>query len=451
MGSVLYDYLNESCFFDEEYIASSFSQLTEKQLSEELQRYREFCLNNLDEVYGEIPKNEKRLSVFSGRAGISIEELKRSALYVEQQIVDDPLFEMILEQDSNREAFSAALGYSSTNLDREKLLKAVCYLKKITPMVATNYVKLLPISKIYEPPKELGFNYSENYFSDFLPEPVLKYFHSRAKVRSLFRAGDKWAVANDLYPCRGICIDFKEHLGASSFIYYLQQFQATEFDETSGRVKFEITLPEDPPDQKYFNAWVYQSTNQSATSFYKNCLSEYAISQECNSSFLTRSQFVFDLFQLLGLSESGIKSYTTTSLFNIDLPLIDQIDLDLLFRIRQEEGEAFQNFRDNLERGFRELRLEKDPQNLQLKTENLIHELTEVQVREIDRKMKSLKKIAGSEIVIATLGLAGAVHTGGWSLLAAATAFFQGFKSFEDYQKQVKLNPSYFLWKVKKG
>jgi len=413
MGSVLYDYLNESCFFDENLIASNFSPLTEKQLRKELQKYREFCLNNLDDVYGEIPKDEKKLRVFSGRAGLSIEELKRSALYVEQQIIDDPLFEVTREQDPNREAFSASLGYSSTNLDRKKILEAIRYLKKMTPMVATNYVKLLPISKIYEPPKEIGLNYSKNYFSDFLPEPVLKYFHNRANVRSLFRAGDKWAVAKGLSPCRGIFIDFKEHLGSSGFIYYLQQFQPTEFDKTTGRLEFEITLPEDSPDQKHFEAWVYQSINQSANSFYKNCLSEYAISQECNSSFLTRSQFIYDLFQLLGMSESGIKSHTTSSLFNIDLPFIDQIDIDLLFRIRQEDGEAFQNFRDNLERGFRELRLEKDPQILQLKTENLIHELTEVQVREIDRKMKSLKKIAGSEIVIAAFGLAGAVHTGG--------------------------------------
>jgi hypothetical protein len=451
MGTILYDYLNDSCFFDEKLITSNFSSLAENQLTGELQKYREFCLDNLDKIYAEIPKEKRNLSIFAGRTGLSIEELKRSALYVEQQIIDDPLFELTREQDANRQAVSASLGYSTRSLEREELSKAVLFMKKITPMVGTDYVKLLPISKIYEPPQEIGINYSENYFSDFLPKPVLEFFHARANVRSLRRAESNWIVEKHLTPCRGIFIEFQDHPGTDGFIYYLQDFHPLDFDEKSGRVKFEITLPEEPPDQKYFDAWVFQSINQSANSFYKNILSEYAISQECNSSFLTCSQFVFNLLQLLGLSESGIKSHTATSILELDLPLIDEIDLELLMRIRQDDGEAFQNFRDSLERGFMELRLENDPEALKLKTENLIHQLTEIQVREIERKVRSLKRIAGFEIALATLGLAGAVHTGGWSLLAAATAIFQGFKSFEAYRKEVKLNPSYFLWKLKKS
>jgi len=54
--------------------------------------------------------------------------------------------------------------------------------------------------------------------------------------------------------------------------------------------------------------------------------------------------------------------------------------------IRNNDGEAFQNFRMELEKHLRELRLENDPENLKLKRENLVHELTEVQVHAVNEK-----------------------------------------------------------------
>src|SRR5262249_27494290 len=74
--------------------------------------------------------------------------------------------------------------------------------------------------------------------------------------------------------------------------------------------------------------------------------------------------------------------------------------------------------------------------------------VTEVQVREIGRKIDSLKRTAFAEAAIAVIGLSGAVHTAGWSLLAAALAIFQGYKTFESYRRETSLNPAYFLWRL---
>jgi hypothetical protein len=48
-----------------------------------------------------------------------------------------------------------------------------------------------------------------------------------------------------------------------------------------------------------------------------------------------------------------------------------------------------------------------------------------------------------SELVLA------ARKEGGGSLLATAIAAFQGYKAYEDYRRQVKTNPAFFLWKLK--
>ena len=46
-------------------------------------------------------------------------------------------------------------------------------------------------------------------------------------------------------------------------------------------------------------------------------------------------------------------------------------------------------------------------------------------------------------------GLASSIHTSGFSLIATAMALGKGYKDYLDYQKQVKNNPAYLLWKTK--
>ena len=212
----------------------------------------------------------------------------------------------------------------------------------------------------------------------------------------------------------------------------------------------EHSLPDAPPDRPYFDAWTFQSVNKSAWHLFTGVMSEIAISEHRHSMFSTNSQFVFELLSFLGAQTSSIPAYTAQSLLNLDLPILTMMNVETVLKVRGSDGESFQAFRDALEQGFRVLRGETDGDTLKRKTEDLLHELTEVQVRNVDRKIRSLQRSAITEAGVAILGLAGAVHTAGWSVLAAATAIFSGYKTFEGYRRDVKSNPAYFLWKVRK-
>src|SRR5215831_14559370 len=78
-----------------------------------------------------------------------------------------------------------------------------------------------------------------------------------------------------------------------------------------------------------------------------------------------------NLLNFLGVPDGVIPAHTACSLFSIDLPFLEEIDIATLMRIRTEEGQAFQAFRDALERGFRVLRGENDEEKLRQKTEDL--------------------------------------------------------------------------------
>lgn len=135
---------------------------------------------------------------------------------------------------------------------------------------------------------------------------------------------------------------------------------------------------------------------------------------------------------------------------NIELPFLDEVDVETLMKVRQEEGEAFQSFRLELDRHLRELRLVKDPETLKIKTQNALHEISEVQAHQIGQKITYLKKRIFAEATIAAVSLLGTVQSGGLTLPVALLAALQGYKSLAEYQRQKRENPAFFLWKVLK-
>ena len=113
--------------------------------------------------------------------------------------------------------------------------------------------------------------------------------------------------------------------------------------------------------------------------------------------------------------------------------------------VKNNDGEAFQMFRIELERKLRELRLETNSENLRVQAENVMHELSEVQVAIIEQKMKSLKRGVFSTIGIGLSELVSTVVTSGISIAAMISAFSNRYDSYADYKAQIRENPAYFL------
>ena len=79
-----------------------------------------------------------------------------------------------------------------------------------------------------------------------------------------------------------------------------------------------------------------------------------------------------------------------------------------------------------------------------------MHELMDVQVRQIDQKLASLKKNMLSEAAVTAAGLTGAIQSSGLTLPIALLAALKGYKSFSEYRTQKRENPAFFLWKILK-
>ena len=449
MGSVLFDYLTESFLFDEAHLEDAFARIDEKQLADELKKYREFCLQHLAALRDEVVASPSMLRAFTGVARLPVRTLKQSALYVEQYVLEDPLFSFTPDPPVVGEAMRGFFGAPPKTIDREDLVSAIRYVRELTPMVAANYVKFLPVSYLFEPPRHLPVHYSDNYFDDVLPRKLLKFYHDRAVVRRLERAGEGWRICDDLQPCRSISIHFENHDSNQCYVQHLFEQEVLHMDEDTRIVDFRLHLPKELPDEPYFKAWVRQSMNRAAQDFHHRISTEIALAGDMAASYLSTSQFAFDVLEHLGHKESEEKQDCTAStLLKLELPFLDNINIENLMRVRENEADAFQAFRRELDKQLIELRLETDPARFQTKARKIVVDLGEAQTSSLHVKAKELQRGALSQSVMLSAVLAGSM----WALNAtpfAPVAAAAGIaKAVFDYRAAVRSSPGYFLWKV---
>ncbi len=450
MGSVVYNFLCDSILFNESHLADDFKNVSIGQLEKELQNYRQHCIDNYTELVAEVQQNPSTLKVFSSARTTAIKMLIQTALYIEQHIINDPLFILTNSPSEMTNVLGAYLGFEQNGIDKKRVAQAANFLKKLTPMVVNNYVKVFPLNYHFEGPKDVPFTMPEDYYDDILPEELLRFFRMNALVRSMEKlpAGGWQVMENDLYPCRGIVVDFKGSDFSQSSIYHLMQVEFGKYDKETGRAEFRQWLPDTPPQADEFNAWVLQSINRSARAFFDRVYVENVIASNLNSTYLCSNEFTANLMSQSFDVKDNIQTYTANQILNIELPFLDDIDITRLMEVREGEADVFTTFRLELEKQFRELRTLTDENLIRLKTENIFHELNEVQGQKIKQKISHLQSQMRLNALLALGGLAGSIQTSGASLLATATAIGKGYKDYKDYQEKVKENPGYFLWRV---
>lgn len=274
MGSKVYDFLSESFLFNDSLIGEQFNSISETEILRELNHYREFCLASGAELELEASRKTSNLKLFSGIKHVDPRFLKQSAFYVEQHILYDPLFEITERVVPRDKAFRSFLGGKETPFNKKRLSQVVSYLKALTPMVAADYVKLLPTSYFFEPPEQLPFTHSETGFADVLPEPLMKFFHDHAVVGSTKIENGSMVVGGKLELGRGIFVRFKDHGADDARPYLLLEQHVQSVNREERTVESVFVIPDKPPDKAVFDRWVFQSINQTAEHLYRRILLE---------------------------------------------------------------------------------------------------------------------------------------------------------------------------------
>jgi hypothetical protein len=203
------EFLNSSVLFDQSHISDDYSRVGEPELRNALGAYRAVQIGRLVSV--DAARGELRVfpSPNPGSHTVHPRLLRQLALYVEECVIDDPVFAHTLVESDQKVAISRLVGFSHEKINRRRLGEGAMYINALRPALEDGFVVVLPAGHVHEVPNELPMTYSDKQFEDALPPDLMHFFQGRANVVSLHRAPDGgWLVGDSLELGRAVGTTF---------------------------------------------------------------------------------------------------------------------------------------------------------------------------------------------------------------------------------------------------
>lgn len=453
MSKKCLSFLLDSFLFLSDAVETNYSTYQELEMLSELKRYREYVLRNIEDIKSEIKHTHDKLNIsVESFKKLPTEDLyKQLILYMDQVVIPDPLFELTEEQNPMSETVGEYMGLQKASpISREKLVDIINYIKCITPLIEANFVVRLPISLIHESPKEIAIKYSPTAFSDVIPSHILDYYRSIVKVYNLEKCeyGLRMDSTKPLIPGTQIYVDFPDVMKSKGHIYQYMLQEIVEFDEKTGKAAFRMHIP-DTIDEQTFKVWVNQSINQSANYHFKEKYSEVVLAQKCGCMYLARSPLTAKILQF-SMDAPTKDSELANLAMQFDLPVVDALPIADILEIRNNYGEAFHNFRNELNSKLIGLDSISDPDVLKRQLETISYELSNVQVKEVEKEYRKISRTLKLDALALTGSLIASFATGGITAIGAAGAFVKGVSDVSKYYTDVKENNGFFLWQLNK-
>ena len=452
MSYVSLSFLSDSILLDRGAQETLFSDLTDKELANELAKYREHIVARLGELKEEVRARDDRLGAYFGTSLLAepkIRQLMRAGLYFDQLVIDDPLFPHGREPMSGSDVFAKFAGYEAGGMDRQEIVESTRRIRMLQPLISGGLLKLVPASAQHEPPHELGISYSPTLFSERVPAPLLRWFHDRAEVLPMRRRdGGGWKAwqGDELEPCRAILVRLRGYDGAMTF--HLTAIKKHEsLPSRENRLRIVQWIPDEPPDPEAFQNWVTQSVNQFSGNVYRRVASDIRNAAGFGTMVFTDSQLVSELLKLQVTEQGGIREDLANLAMHFELPFLDDISVDDLMTVRQLEGEAFENYRLELQKQLRGLRAIESEAELARRLEEVQHEIAAAQVRHVQKEVRRLNRGLLREAVFGLGSLAAVMPSQGVSFATLLLAGNKIWKRALEYG-EVRREPGYFVWRL---
>ena len=453
MSKKCLDFLYSSFLYRMDLCESQYSNYSDNELFEEITRYREYVIAHFCDLQSEISKENEKLNIcIESFKKLPPEDLfKQLVLYMDQVVIPDPLFSQSEITTPTAEAFGRLLGLNGhTGVDRGDICKAINYIRQISPLIEAGFVVMMPISLMHEAPRDIPITYSPTAFSDVIPEEILKFYRSSAHVCNMKREGTRLVLtpSEPLTIGTGIHIGFADDEFSKGFAYQYIDAQVDQYDESTGRAQMKYSIAKSITAPQ-FSAWVNQSINQAANHHFEDKYNELIFSKKCGCMYLSRSDFTAQVLGMV-IEQPSVESKMASLAMNIDLPVVSQLPMPDLLSIRNNYGEAFHNFRNELNSKLLSVDALADPADVKKQLDNISYELNSIQVKEVQKEYRKIIRTLGLDAIALSGTLIASFATGGITAVGAAGAFVKGVSDVAKYFTDVNENNGFFLWKLNK-
>lgn len=444
-------FLLDSFLFLSECVAEGYSKYQDSEITSELEKYRNFVLENIENIQNEIKHAHDKLNISIETFNeLPTEDVyKQLVLYMDQVVIPDPLFELTEERNPFSDTVGQYMGLQKTSgIERQKLTDVINYIKCISPLIESGFVVMLPVSLMHEAPKEIGINYSPTSFSDIIPTPILEFYRSIAKVHNLEKCdtGLRMDPGKPLMLGTQIYIDFLCEIKSNGCIYQYMLQEVVEYDEKTRKALFRMYIP-DTIDAPTFNAWVNQSINQAANHHFKEKYSELVLARKSGCIYLARSPLTAHILQM-AIEKPSKDAELSTMALQLDLPVLSQLPITDILDIRKNYGEAFHNFRNELNARLIGLDSIDDTDTFRRQLASISYELNNLQVKEVEKEYRKITRTLKLDALALTGSLIASFATGSITAVGAAGAFVKGISDIGKYYTDVHEHNGLFLWKL---
>ena len=444
-------FLLNSFLYSNDCVDSGFSNYQDKQINSELQKYREFVLGNYVDIQNEIKHTYDKLNIsIETFSELPTEDLyKQLVLYMDQVVIPDPLFELTEERNPFSDTVGQYMGLQKTSgVERQEITNVINYIKCIAPLIESGFVVMLPVSLMHETPKNIGINYSPTSFSDVIPSPILDYYRSIAKVYNLEKCDTGLRVdpSKTLTLGTQIYVDFPDAIKSSGNMYQYMLQEVVEYDEETRKAQFRMYIP-DTIDAPTFNVWINQSINQTANHHFKEKYSELVLARKSGCMYLTRSPLTAKVLQM-AIAKPSKDAELSTMALQLDLPVLDQLPITDILNIRNNYGEAFHNFRNELNSKLLCLDSIDNAESFRRQLDTISYELNNLQVKEVEKEYRKISRTLKLDALALTGSLIASFAAGGITAVGAASAFVKGVSDIGKYYTDVHEHNGLFLWKL---
>ena len=450
MGSLAYDFLLDSFLFDEDRLADEFRSVSDEELVKELRRYREHCVGNAGAMSDEVRLRTSLLKMVAPVGEVPVRLLKQASLYVEQFVIDDPLFGVGYQPTEDARVFSNFAGLGQFEVDREGVAQAVRTLKSLTPMIAADYVKVLPFSYLFEPPTKVPIHWPASIEDG--PEAI-RWLRQHATIHPVesSESGLRILPAKpNLAPREKIVVQFAGGIGGVR----LYQYSSVQLDPArpiEDEQRLPIVIQRQRPSRRMFNAWVTQSVDRAAQDFYNECATQARIASDLQAAQMTGAPLEFELLQRAYGVRRNLQTDVANTLMRMELPFLGGLDNAAIMSVRQDYGESFANFRIELEKQLRGFGMMTDEAAIAAKVREVAHELGTVQVQHLRSELKSVTEkaiFAPAFTGIAGLALSALLGNLAPGIAGGMTALGQAVSAIAERRATRRKHPAFFLWEA---
>lgn len=442
---------------DDQLRVSDLSKYSPSNLQEILQYYRNDRLINAenDAQVARAPAGQFSALISSLSARNAILPLLPSCITYHRLLTSDPLIRLADVPDDFNRAQRQSLGMEPNPLpDTWRVENALRYFAGLAPLIRDGVITILPIDVIHAPPTYRPITYSEDWFRSAVPQHLHDFVHRSAIISEVApdpKGGGVvvWDKPPEK-PTRGITVAFKnDRPSPHESVYFLYDQRIIEkIDET--HFKFAQTLDwNSPPDKELFDAWLYQSVNQTILARLSGIAREMSVAERLGATYLTESGFEAELCGMSCGDLTGPGSrVSAVNFLSANSPFLKLEDPSLVARLRSSNPVLFERFQQSLLSVTNEL--SGNSENFEERAKQLFEQDIRPQIDELNAAFIKVAAGIGSGVVLGGAAVAVAVLTGPALPLAAllgigaATAVGEALPSVGEYLSR-RPGPAY-VW-----